>query len=583
MKLANWRLWASMLLVAGALIGSHWAVERFTKPGHMSVLEAQAADMTGMRPPVGAVPVSIVIARRRRIESTVRYTGSAVPFQDQEITARVPGVLVWMPAYPGAVVHRGQIVARLDTRELNSRVNEQAAAAAMSRHATTIARMQFDESVAAKQGARARVEDAQSELAAAQNELASSQQAVTAAEEDRASAGAELEGARAGKTDAEAQLTAARADTAYWRAEVKRSQELLAGGVFSRNKAQQDQDSAAAAVAKEAQAQARILQADAAIRAAQGRARKADAMVAGAQAGVGAAQARVAGSRARVHQMRAAATASAAASDAALHEIAHSKAGEQHSEAQLATARVIAGYAEIRAEGDGVVTRRPISPGTLVQPGQAILQVSQISPIRLQANVAEIDLAGIRVGSAVRVATMKDPGNPIAGRVTALFPAVDPSSRTAVVEAVVTNRSRAILPGDYLTMEITTGDRPDALVVPAGAIVSAPRATGPTLAEGESHAVWLAVPGQPERTIYTCSMHPEVRQDRPGDCPKCKMPLTPKAIGGKWRAHLVPVTTGLANSDLVEIRQGLAAGALVIYAGYEGLREGDPVAPGASR
>jgi hypothetical protein len=32
-------------------------------------------------------------------------------------------------------------------------------------------------------------------------------------------------------------------------------------------------------------------------------------------------------------------------------------------------------------------------------------------------------------------------------------------------------------------------------------------------------------------TIYTCPMHPEVKQDHPGDCPKCGMRLQPVAPG----------------------------------------------------
>jgi len=33
-------------------------------------------------------------------------------------------------------------------------------------------------------------------------------------------------------------------------------------------------------------------------------------------------------------------------------------------------------------------------------------------------------------------------------------------------------------------------------------------------------------------TIYTCPMHPEVRMDKPGECPKCGMKLQPEKAGG---------------------------------------------------
>jgi hypothetical protein len=41
----------------------------------------------------------------------------------------------------------------------------------------------------------------------------------------------------------------------------------------------------------------------------------------------------------------------------------------------------------------------------------------------------------------------------------------------------------------------------------------------------------------------------------------------------------VDVTVGLSNSGYVEIRSGLQKGEQVIYAGYESLRDGDPVVP----
>src|SRR5205807_882083 len=119
------------LLGAGAIVLTlaiaAWAVKKYTAPGHMSVMDAQAMDMTVMKPPLGAVPVAAMAAKRQTIDSTVSYTGSAVAFVDQDVSPRVTGTLVWMPFYPGQRVKRGDLVARLDSQELTSRANEQAA------------------------------------------------------------------------------------------------------------------------------------------------------------------------------------------------------------------------------------------------------------------------------------------------------------------------------------------------------------------------------------------------------------------------------------------------------------------------
>ena len=99
-------------------------------------------DMSVMKPPVGAVPVAAMAVKRQPIDATVRYTGSAVSFVDQDVYPRVTGWITWMPFYPGDRVRRGQLLARLDATELGSKVNEQIAARAMAEHANTIARTQ---------------------------------------------------------------------------------------------------------------------------------------------------------------------------------------------------------------------------------------------------------------------------------------------------------------------------------------------------------------------------------------------------------------------------------------------------------
>ena len=48
-------------------------------------------------------------------------------------------------------------------------------------------------------------------------------------------------------------------------------------------------------------------------------------------------------------------------------------------------------------------------------------------------------------------------------------------------------------------------------------------------------------PAAPPGTVYTCPMHPEIRQDRPGNCPKCGMTLEPvlPALEGDESPELV--------------------------------------------
>jgi len=40
-----------------------------------------------------------------------------------------------------------------------------------------------------------------------------------------------------------------------------------------------------------------------------------------------------------------------------------------------------------------------------------------------------------------------------------------------------------------------------------------------------------------EKVVYTCSMHPEVQSDKPGDCPKCGMPLVVQEHSDSTHMH----------------------------------------------
>ncbi|HET8576879.1 MAG TPA: FixH family protein [Methylomirabilota bacterium] len=233
---------------------------------------------------------------------------------------------------------------------------------------------------------------------------------------------------------------------------------------------------------------------------------------------------------------RAMALAAEAKRDAARAKLEAGASMLAQSEAMQRTARIVRDYVNIQAPSAGYVAKRLVAPGVLVQPGMAILKIARIDKVRLQANVGERDLPLMKVGSPVTVTTTG--GEPFTARVTSVFPFVDQGGRTAVVEAIVDNPERRLLPGQYVTMQFVTGDRPEALSVPRGAVV---RMAGKA-------AVWVAAGERAERR---------------------------------------DVTTGLEGAERVEIVSGLRAGEQVIARGHEGLyggaRVSDMAAPTSAR
>ena len=377
-----------ILLAAGA-----WALYANLRP------ERPAMDMN-MRITSGATsfPVVVVPVERGLIAGAVIYTGSVVPFNEEDIYPRVTGRIVEMPVYPGDAVRPGQVLARLDNVELSSRLREAEAA---------------------------------------------------------------LAAARATRVQMAKELAMAEAEASYALAAAARTEQLFNRGMVSKQDYEKDRSMATSADAKREAAHAK-------------------------------------------HQ----------AADATLAQ----------SEAALRTAGIVRDYTDIVSSASGSVVKRLVAPGVLVQPGMPILKVAQIDKVRLQANVGEKDLGSIRIGSPVQVTTAAAQP-PFTATVTAVFPFVEQGPRTAVVEALVENVARRLLPGQYVRMRFLTGQREQALIVPATAVVRM----------GGKATVWVVKGGRAE----------------------------PRSI-----------VSGLQSVDHVEIVEGLSAPERVIMRGQEGLYAG---------
>lgn len=537
---ANRSVIGGLLMLGFIFWGAFYAVHHLRRPGAWTPLDAQEMEMN-LPAPVGTAPVELATVESGSMEGSVRYTGQAVGYVEQEITPRVTGVIVWMPFYAGDRVRRGQLLARLDTSQSAPQVAAQQGQVGIAREGVTVAQKDY-------QQALAMIHEAHAEVGTKQGAIDAARADVTAAEQEKANAQAGLEEAQSMAKDAAAQVQSAQADQQYWREELSREAALLKAGAVTQEEYQRERAQAQSADAKVRQAQALQGQVEARIRAAQSGIRKAEAGIASARAKQEQALSDLSAHEAHVRSAQAAA-------DSAKQKIMQAEAGVKQARGMLASANATQSYSEIRAQTDGVVTQRIISPGVLVGPGQILLKVAQISPIRLQANVAEADLQKIRVGGRVLVNSATGNGRALSAHVISIAPSVDPTSRTGIVEAIVENRDRRFLPGQYVTMDLSTGHGANSLHIPTRALRYRAAPSGNALSLQSAPTVWIAdpVPGQESR--YT--------------------------------VHEAVVKTGVSDTDRTEILSGLEAGQRVVTAGQDDLKDGDTVSlitpPVASR
>lgn len=332
-----------------------------------------------------------------------------------------------------------------------------------------------------------------------------------------------------------------------------------------------------------------------------------------------AAQARAQQARAKLREATSTRLAAQAVFDAAIHHVGHFSSAARQAKAASKNAAIYEKYTRIVAQDDGVVTKRIISPGVVVNPGMLLLKVAHVKNVRVQAEVASDDAQRLRLGNKVYIKGSEGSQAEVPASITAIFPAADPASRTFTVEALINNvlpeegmaGPYRFLPGQYVVMRLLTGES-EGLVIPSSAVVWREGMSQVWKASSEKEYTSVKkyqCPMHPEvisdkpgtcpkcgmdlkrvfngsaekqsdvsaKKQYTCTMHPEVISDKPGKCPKCGMDLVPKELGGRKVAQLVDVQIGLANADKTEVLSGLSEGDEVIFAGFSRLQPGMPI------
>lgn len=446
---------SGLAILAVLLVGAIYVVNTKRRQGSMTPLEAQVMEMNTPAPP-GSSAVELASVEEGTISESVKYSGQAVGFIEQDVNPRVSGVIVWMPLYVGDRVKRGQLIARLDTSQWDPQLAEKAAMAQEAGQGVAVAATEY-------QTALQEVSQARAELGSRLGMVEEAEAMLSASREERSAMEAELAAMRTDVSAAEAELTAANQNAQFRADEHQRNKELLASGAISRSELQLSEAENSDTQSKALQAKAMVRQAQARVNAAQANVRKADAMIV-------AAQKRIRQAKADVRAAQAAIRTKQSAAEGAKQNIGKERAGAASARAGYAGSAVQRGYAQIKAEVDGIVTQRLISPGVYVAAGQSILKIAQTNPIRLQANVASSDLARIRVGSKVSIVDPTGKRPEIVSSVSSVSPALDPNSRTGVVEILWPNIDNRFRPGEFVELRISVSEPAHSMIVPKEAI-----------------------------------------------------------------------------------------------------------------
>jgi membrane fusion protein, multidrug efflux system len=151
------------------------------------------------------------------------------------------------------------------------------------------------------------------------------------------------------------------------------------------------------------------------------------------------------------------------ARDEAQAQLAINRAEVDLARARLDKTRITAPFA-------GVVGLREVSVGGYVSPGQDLVNLEDIDPIKVDFPVPERALSAIEVGQPIEVTVAAWPGRTFEGEVYAIDPQIDAQGRSIAVRATIDNGERLLRPGLFAAVRLITARREQALLVPEQAI-----------------------------------------------------------------------------------------------------------------
>ncbi|MFI4982414.1 MAG: efflux RND transporter periplasmic adaptor subunit, partial [Nevskiales bacterium] len=215
--------------------------------------------------------------------------------------------------------------------------------------------------------------------------------------------------------------------------------------------------------------------------------------------------------------------------------IAAARSNAAATQANVARLQQLQDYQTVRAPFAGVITVRNVDVGALVNEGATLMfRIAQTDRLRTYLNVPQSEAGSVRVGQQATLVIADLQGRKFSGTVTRTTNALDPATRTLLVEVQAANPGGALLPGMYTQVDLAIPRRDPPLLIPADTLVV--RSDGPQVA----------------------------------------------VVSGEGVVHFTRIQLGRDFGDRIEVLQGLSEGQQVAVNPGDEVREGAKVKPIAS-
>lgn len=182
----------------------------------------------------------------------------------------------------------------------------------------------------------------------------------------------------------------------------------------------------------------------------------------------------------------------------------------------------------LRAPFDGTLGIRRISPGSLVLSGQIITTLDADNPIKLDFSIPATSLHDIKAGTSLIAVVDTDPTLQFKGTISALDSRIDSVTRSVLARAMIPNPDGKLIPGMLMRITILQNER-KALIIPEESVTQ----------KQDKHFLTI--------------------------------------IDSESKASIKAVVIGRRHDGIVEIREGVSEGDLVVVRGMGFIKPGQKV------